>query len=833
MTKDDSADVEKWHRCCRRKWSLIAILIACFEPINSQSCGEVANADVQPRVDRFGDPLPHHALARMGTVRFRHPHRIAGIRCLPDGKTLYSITPYAISQWDISSGKLIHTSEAKCNLEWSELAPNGKLLATREMDGTIQLIDSNTGKRTSSLQGHSKEVIAIAFSDDGTFLASGGEDAEIRIWDLHTRKAHMVLRGHHGTVHALQFLPDSKTLVSAGDDDTVRFWDLREGKERYDCRMTVKKVHRIRVSPNGKKVVLSTTNDSLVFINAATHRHERTISASVSNLCLSPDNSLLATSHEEECVLWRMDTGSKLRSIKIDAGLIAFSTDGKYLMIATAGSIRKFDVASGEDVNSTTGHVKDIKTTAISPDGKIVYSWSADRTLKQWELGTGKYFRTYRFGNDISCAAFSPLRTQLALGSRKGDILIVDPLKGTRLFSFPPHEKRLVDICFSHDGWLLASISTEGFIRVWDVHRRQLLHTIRHRPSPLTIAFSRNRQLLAIKNVSHSVSLIDLKTGDLHRTLPMEDRFPNIIFSSDDTALIIPRGLAKRGFAQFRDLDSGALRATVGAPGSIIHSLAFAPDDSIFATGEENGEIHLWEMITGKHIQTMRGHQGIVECISFSSDGQMLVTGGRDTTALVWDLSLLPSGVKPGVKPPHDPQPWKQWWESPADTDANKAHTAMRTMVAYSEHTISFLKPLLSPVSDQDLEPIRHLIDLLDDEDFNTRRSAANKLNQLGADVSPLLRQAFTSKLSIEARRQIETILQDAVFLRSPETIRQIRAIQILEHIGTPDARFLLERLAKGTPLAPQTVYAKAALKRMTTRLPIIRDPGTEKGDHR
>lgn len=377
MTKDDSADTEKWHRCCYRKWTLIAILIACFEPIGSQSCGLVTNAGAHPHVDRFGDPLPQHALARMGTVRFRHPLRIVALRCLPDGKTLLSVSPYAICQWGISTGKLIHTSTSKDKLEWSEVAPNGKLLATREMDGSIRLIDSDTGKRLSSLRGHSKEVIATAFSKDGTLLASGGEDAEIRIWDLHTRKEKMLLRGHRGWVHALQFLPDGKTLVSAGHDDTVRFWDLREGKEQCDCRVTDTDVHRIRVSPNGKKVVLSITKGGLIIINSATHSQEITISVPVDQLCISPDSSLLATIHEEECVLWRMDTAEKVHSIKVGADLVAFSADGKYLMVVTAGSIRKFDVASGKDVSPTTGHVQDVEAVAISPDGKVVYSWSA------------------------------------------------------------------------------------------------------------------------------------------------------------------------------------------------------------------------------------------------------------------------------------------------------------------------------------------------------------------------------------------------------------------------------------------------------------------------
>jgi hypothetical protein len=81
---------------------------------------------------------------------------------------------------------------------------------------------------------------------------------------------------------------------------------------------------------------------------------------------------------------------------------------------------------------------------------------------------------------------------------------------------------------------------------------------------------------------------------------------------------------------------------------------------------------------------------------------------------------------------------------------------------------------------------------------------------------APELRRALAGQPSAELRNQAEALLAVApVLVRSPEVLRRVRAIQVLEHIGSADARLILETLAKGSPAARETREAQSALQRL------------------
>ncbi len=155
-------------------------------------------------------------------------------------------------------------------------------------------------------------------------------------------------------------------------------------------------------------------------------------------------------------------------------------------------------------------------------------------------------------------------------------------------------------------------------------------------------------------------------------------------------------------------------------------------------------------------------------------------------------------------------------WSELAGDDASQANKALWRFVDDPRHAIPFLKGLLKPAVAATPNIIGPLIDSLDSNQFQQRESSKKKLAALGESAEPALRLALKANPSLETRKRLETLL-DALDPARPlrgEALRGVRAVQILERIGTSEARRILERLAQGLESASVTRAAKDALAR-------------------
>ncbi len=156
----------------------------------------------------------------------------------------------------------------------------------------------------------------------------------------------------------------------------------------------------------------------------------------------------------------------------------------------------------------------------------------------------------------------------------------------------------------------------------------------------------------------------------------------------------------------------------------------------------------------------------------------------------------------------------QQWWKDLTGTEAVKAHRAVWSLAARGADTVAFLKDHLHalPAGKQ-----KHLDQLLADLDSNNfdRREAATRELARGVLAESALRKALAHSPSLELRRRLEAVLEALPDWpeKNPELLRSVRAIWVLQRIGTPQARALLEKLAAGAPSARQTQKAKDALQ--------------------
>src|SRR5262249_988780 len=148
--------------------------------------------------------------------------------------------------------------------------------------------------------------------------------------------------------------------------------------------------------------------------------------------------------------------------------------------------------------------------------------------------------------------------------------------------------------------------------------------------------------------------------------------------------------------------------------------------------------------------------------------------------------------------------------------DAGKAYAAVWRMAeAPNEMVVAFLRQHLKPAVAADPEKVRALVADLDSDSFTVREKAFKQLETLGVTAAPTLPQVMEKVSSLEVRRRLETLLARSPDpAQSPELLRRLRAIQVLERLATKEARGLLGELAEGVADAPETQEARAARQR-------------------
>ena len=466
------------------------------------------------------------------------------------------------------------------------------------------------------------------------------------------------------------------------------------------------------------------------------------------------------------------------------------------------------------------GHTQPVQSVAFSPDGKTIASGSRDMTIKLWDVATGKERATLMGHSNY--VVFSPDSKSLAsFGGSDMTVKLWDVSTGKERATFRGHTRPLYGLAFSPDGKTIASGSFDNTVKLWDMATARVRSTVNF-PTSIGIwgflALSPDGKTLALTSEDETVKLLDVSTGKEQATLKGHTGFVYSVSFSPDGKTVASGSMDKT--VKLWELATRKERANFH-PSRHISSVAFSPDGKTLASGLDSNRVTLWDVASGKKRATLLGHNWAVNCVAFSPDGKTLASPVGDKINL-WDMPATKQAesAQSGGLSPKD---MDGLWTALGSDDAALAYRAIGSLTEAHQQAIAMMKERLRPAPKPKVQQITRLIDDLDDNKFSVRQKAREALEKKGEQAKASLRKKLTEKPSLEVRRQIAEVLAKIDQHLSAESLRALRAVEVLEHVRSAEAKQVLEALAKGAEGFRLTTDAKASLDRLDQRVAVSR----------
>jgi eukaryotic-like serine/threonine-protein kinase len=534
------------------------------------------------------------------------PHPAAAT---PDGRRIIARTrPRTLTVWAPEGRKVaeIHLAAPPGCLACS---PDGRSFAfgcagTNQITRQTHVCALDTGKTVFVLEGHGRPVSAVAYSPDGKRLASGDVDGAVRVWDAVEGKLEKTLPGLAATVTSLAFHPDNQRLAAGAQDGTIRVWDVTAGKELFTRDPRGGEVAAVAFSPDNRGLAAGLENGAVVLWDeggkeAFTLRAHLGDRPRVTGLAFSADGRRLASSSLDGSTrIWDAAASQEGGSLEFPiqfANSFGLSGGGRWLLLASfATQVLVWDRIERRQLAALQGHTAPVAGVACSADGRRVASIGVDGFLRAWELPSRRELIACK-GHEVSSGAVAvdPAGTLTASGGgepfKGGEVKVWDLATGELRFDLPGHDGVVNGLAFSPDGTRLASASTDGLLRVQDPRSGALLWTHQGAADFGSLAFSPDGATLACGDRQGTVTVRDTETGLHVQTLRGHTKAVTGLAFHPDGRRLASGSLDNT--VRLWDLASGQEALTLRSDQPLV---AFGPDGhSLFATG--NGpRVRVW-----------------------------------------------------------------------------------------------------------------------------------------------------------------------------------------------------------------------------------------------
>ncbi len=371
-------------------------------------------------------------------------------------------------------------------------------------------------------------------------------------------------------------------------------------------------------------------------------------------IAFSPDGYTFGSIANFPIQLWDTLTGKQVRNVadlNASADDIFFSPDGRLTVTVShySGTLL-WDTHTGELKQRINGR-KDYDLMRIfSPDG-VTFVIGNEERLDIWDTLTGQRIQSLVPKEDkFDYALFSPDGKTFLTQSKNGHIHLWDPRTWRIKKSLTQNKSVLRCVAFSPDGTILVHGNSDGTVVHLNAETTEHLQTLSgDNVSVRCIAFSPDGSIIASGDWSRTIHLWDVRTGNLINKLTDQNfkdedtlyrvrhskPYIKLKFNANATILVSQN---EDNEVLLWDLRTGKHRNLLTGFSKSLNSLTLSPNGSTLVRGNNNGTIDLLDYQTGQKKQTLLGHTSLVSSVVFSPDGSILASGSSDRTIRLWNI---------------------------------------------------------------------------------------------------------------------------------------------------------------------------------------------------
>jgi RNA polymerase sigma factor (sigma-70 family) len=602
---------------------------------------------------------------------------------------------------------------------------------------------------------------------------------------------------------------------------------------------------------------LTTGNERFGFTAFAPAPPTRAPFTPIDGLAITADGStLIAVQRFEAIAGFDARTGKQLWQIR-DKNMhslhsLGLLPDGKCFVIGhNGGSLFICEAATGKVLNEQPGHRSILTAVAVVDAGRTSLTSAGDRTICRWDLATGKQVgrTTVDSLESFHVIGFAPdgRRAVASWHIERAGILhcaagLVDVGTGKLIAELPLTKSYTFPFAWLSDGSLIVAQRPDRAVHVDRDGRELRSFTAGEGRQVKAVAVAPDGKWLVLagegaptggfRSSRGWVGLFDAQSAATKGIWEFPNQFSSAAFTPDGETIVLsgtvgppprpvnqpPIAVAPATAVVLFDPIQGKVFTPFAAPNPqardrFAASIAMAPTGYQFAVAEvfeSDYAITVYETASGAIRRQLRGHRNLVSQLAFTPDGQRLVSASRDGTGLVWDVA------PPRPEAAISETDRRRCWDALAAADDAAAYRAVGELAADPIGIVAFIKANLKPTRAPSDAEIDRLIERLDAAGFAERDAASKELHRFGTLAIARVRDRLRQIASLEVRRRLEAFLQVHEW-RGRLTalrLRERRAIELLETIGTPAALAVLNAVAEpgNTPLARD---AAAAAKRL------------------